>query len=387
MSRQFPTAPPDGLIAAVLLAFLGTAGLFYVNIMAALVDGLQQGLHFSARDAGFVAAANVYGAAAGALSAVFFVARSPWRKVALAALLILIAIDLVSTRVLTPTLLICARFAHGLVGGFLVGTAFAVIARTRTPDRVFGMLLVVQFGFGGIGLAVLPRLVAAFGTPVLFLALALFSLVTLLLLPFLDAYPRRPIEAERAGGPNKTRRAPLMAALLSVFLFQAANMGLAAYVIGLGRTFGLGANVISGTLGVANWISAFGSVAVVVLGLRYGRTAPLTLGLVAAIAGTALFLLSGQVWAYAAANVISGVAWSMVIAYLLGLCAACDDGGRSAALAGFFSKMGLATGPALAAVLLQETHYKRLVILALAGLALTLVAAFRPARELDHRVS
>ena len=50
------------------------------------------------------------------------------------------------------------RFLHGSVGGMLVGVAYAVFARTRTPDRVFGMLLVIQYGLGGLGIMLLPRL-------------------------------------------------------------------------------------------------------------------------------------------------------------------------------------------------------------------------------------
>jgi len=44
-------APPDSLIASVLLAFLATAGLFYVNIMAAIVTGLIDALGVSEREA------------------------------------------------------------------------------------------------------------------------------------------------------------------------------------------------------------------------------------------------------------------------------------------------------------------------------------------------
>ena len=42
--RRFPVAKSDGEIARVLLAFLATAGIFYVNIMPAIVDGLIEGL-------------------------------------------------------------------------------------------------------------------------------------------------------------------------------------------------------------------------------------------------------------------------------------------------------------------------------------------------------
>lgn len=82
--RHWPVAAPNGEIARVLLAFLATAGLFYVNIMPALVDGLIEGLGFSNQQAGFVGSANVYGAALGALAAVFIVKRAPWKLVSAA---------------------------------------------------------------------------------------------------------------------------------------------------------------------------------------------------------------------------------------------------------------------------------------------------------------
>ena len=75
----FPAVAAHGVAARIMLAFLGSAGLFYVNIMPALVSGLSDGLGFSNRDAGLVVSANVYGAALGALTAVFLVKRIPWR--------------------------------------------------------------------------------------------------------------------------------------------------------------------------------------------------------------------------------------------------------------------------------------------------------------------
>ncbi len=161
--------------AAVLLAFLATAGFFYVNIMAALVAGLVKGLGFSEGDAGRVGSMNIYGAALGALIAVAIVARVRWRPFAACALVALIAIDAASIFVTEPAPLMAMRFLHGTVGGMLVGVAYSVFARTRTPDRVFGMLLVVQYGLGGLGIMVLPRLVPLYGHGVLFGALIAFS--------------------------------------------------------------------------------------------------------------------------------------------------------------------------------------------------------------------
>ena len=193
-------AAPDGIVACVLLAFLATAGLFYVNIMPALVAGLIDGLGFSNQEAGFVGSANVYGAACGALIAVFLVRRLPWRRTAVVLFLLLLSLDLVSTLVTSAWPLIALRFLHGVVGGTSVGIGLAVMARTAIPDRAFGMLLTVQYGAGGIGLMFLPGLAKNYGPEVLFLALASFTLVTLAMLPFLAAYPpkARPTRLSRS---------------------------------------------------------------------------------------------------------------------------------------------------------------------------------------------
>ena len=142
---------PNSLVARTFLAFLATAGLFYVNIMPAIVDGLIEGLGFTSQEAGNVGSANVYGAAVGAFIVVFMIKRISWRPTAYAMLALLIGMDLLSILVAAPEALIAFRFVHGLVGGALVGVGFAVIARTLNPDRTFGVLLVVQFGLGGLG--------------------------------------------------------------------------------------------------------------------------------------------------------------------------------------------------------------------------------------------
>ena len=138
-------APQEGLVAAILLSFLSTAGLFYVNLGGAFLSAFTEGLGISLETAGYITAANKYGAAFGALMAVFTAGRLPWRKVAYSVLIIIISIDFFSMTLTDGDTLIAVRFIQGSFGGFLVGTGFSVIARTKTPDRVFGMLLVVQY--------------------------------------------------------------------------------------------------------------------------------------------------------------------------------------------------------------------------------------------------
>ena len=388
--RAWPTCNPDGWIASVLLAFLTTAGLYYVNIMPALVAGLQDGLRFSARDAGFVASANVYGAAVGGLVAIFCVRRRDWKRAAALTLALLVAVDLASLLVRSPGAMIAIRFGHGVVGGFLVGVGYSVIARTRSPDRSFGMLMLVQFGLGGVGVMVIPRLVPAYGPGVLFLALVAFSLVTLAMLPFIPRYPAmRAATGPPAEGRVPAGRAwgPLAAALAAVFLFQASAMGLTAYAIGLGRFYGLSTGYVATASGLANWIAAAAAALVIALGVRFGRLAPLLAGLALAIGSRATFYLGHDAGIFFLAATAAAATHAFVLPYLLGLVAAFDKGGQSAAIGGFASKMGLASGPAIGALLLAGQHYDRLIGAAVAGLSLAACVVLWPAWRLDREAA
>ncbi len=385
LSRNGMTAAPNGAAARVFLAFLATAGLFYVNIMPAIVDGLIGGLGFDAEEAGFAASANVYGAAAGALAIVFLVPRLAWRPTAYALLAGLIAMDLLSMLAGTPVLMIAARFIHGLAGGALVGVAFSVIARTVNPDRTFGVLLVVQFGLGGLGNLYLPRLVPVFGADVLFVSLIAFSLVTLAMLPFLDRYPAAPGPAAGTAAPGLAVR-PLALTLLAIFLFQAANMALFAFIIGLGRDAGLTLEFITFVLALSGWIGIVGALIVIVLYTRYGRAVPLAVAMVLTIAGFLALHYSEIDSLFLVANCAMGITWAFVIAYLLGLAAEFDQTGQMAALGGFASKMGLASGPMVAGLLLGDGEsYGLLINLGALVLVASLAASLLPALRQDRR--
>ena len=376
------------MVARFLLAFLATAGFFYVNIMPALVDGLKVGLRFSNKQAGLVGSCNVYGAACGAFLIVFLVRRINWRSAAHLFLLGLIGMDLLSMLVKFPFALMGARFVHGFIGGMLVGLSFSIIARTIAPDRTFGVLLLVQVFAGGLGVMTLPLLVPRFGTNVLFASLILFSITTLVMLQFLPDYPvKAPVPRTPGAAPERLQWQPLLLALLSVFFFQAANMGLYAFIIGLGKHHGLQLTFISETLGVANWIATLGAVLVIVLSTRFGISKPILAGMLLALVGTYTLHFSEVKWIWIAANVGTGITWNFVISHLLGMCARFDQTGQTAVWGGFASKMGLASGPMLASFIVGAGNYSALITTALVLLAFATFASAIPAWVLDRRAA
>jgi DHA1 family inner membrane transport protein len=385
MYNNLPKVSPNSMIARVFLAFLASAGLFYVNIMPTIVSGLIDALGFTNQQAGNVASANMYGAAVGALLIVFMIKRLNWQLASTLFLGGLILIDLLSMRISDPTTLLIVRFLHGFVGGMLVGTGFSLIARTTQPDRTFGVLLFVQFGFGGLGIMFIPGLVPEFGTQVLFYSLIAFSVATFMMLPFLPKYEvNAEKKREKSSSGSGIQMRPLLLTLTTIFLFQAANMGLFAFIIGLGEYYALEMGFISTTLGIANWLGLAGAGLVIAIGSRFGYLKSVLAGIAFTAVAIWALLYSNVPWIWIASNCMIGITWGFTISYLLGLASRFDETGQMAAMGGFASKMGLASGPVVTAILLGEDNYELIIMVAAAVMLMTVVTVWLPARLQDR---
>ena len=371
----------ESTLAAVMYAILATAGLFYVNLGGAFLSAFVDGLGVGRDEAGLIVSANKYGAAAGALIATFLVKNIPWRKTTAILLVLMMLVDIISSQITSAENLIAIRFLHGTIGGVSVGIGLSVIARTLNPDKIFGMLLVVQYSFGSLGIWTVPRLVESFGHMAVFGVLMLFSVMTLVILPFIPNVR----EAKSTNNPFKINFSFLLVlALIALFLFQASNMGVADYAFELGKDIGLVNTEISNLLTVANIISISGGLFVYVIGTKYGRTIPLFIGVSISAIFTYLLHYSENITMYFIANTVTGIAWAFVIPYILGLCASFDSHGQMAALAGFVSKVGLATGPLVGSMFILNYGFE--LILNIATIALigaTILITYSSAAQKD----
>jgi predicted MFS family arabinose efflux permease len=368
------TLNQSSVLAAILYSIVATAGLFYVNLGGAFLSAFVDGLGVERDVAGYIVSANKYGAAFGALIATFIVKRVEWRKVIRLLFMALIAFDLISTQFSNPQTLIILRFIHGTIGGLSVGIGLSIIARTYNPDKIFGMLLVVQYSFGSLGIWLVPRLVDSFGYSAAFGTLISFTLMTLLILPFVPNV-ESPSKSDNttSGLFQIPMTMMLFFVLCALFLFQAANMGVADYAFELGKDIGLSNNEISNILTLANIISISGGLLVYIIGTKFGRTIPLIIGISVATIFTYLLHYSDNTNIYFIANTFTGIAWGFTIPYLLGLCATFDFHGQMAALAGFVSKMGLASGPLVGSLFIISNGFSYIINLATIALLIALI--------------
>lgn len=376
---------PNSMIARILLGFLSTAGIFYINIMPALVSGLQTALHFTSSEAGFISSANLYGAAFGALLAVVLVKKVAWRKWAYSLLVALICLDACSMWINDSTLMMVFRTLHGVIGGLLVGIGFSVIARTQEPDKTFGYLLFIQWGLGGLGIMFLPQMVPVFGISALFVSLVAFSLVTLCMLPFIPDYPLEHLSSS-AQNTQTTQRKNSYFNFVGIFLFQAANMGLFAYMIDLGTADGLSLEFISPALAFASWIALAGAFLVMFMGTRFGRIKPLLFGIIFTALCSWLLHFSHIATVYLITNVAIGISWAFVLPYLFGICSELDKAGQMAAMGGLASKLGLATGPMIAALVINDDKFNVIINIAVIALIFCAFLIIKPAYYLDKQV-
>ncbi len=100
--------------------------------------------------------------------------------------------------------------------------------------------------------------------------------------------------------------------------------------------------------------------------------------------GSIALLLAHAPAAYLCANIGFSIFFRISIPYLLGVASEMDNSGQLAAFAGFISSIGLATGPAVTALILGDGQFERIVWFAQAMLPIGLLLVAQPAQMLDN---
>jgi predicted MFS family arabinose efflux permease len=316
-------------------------------VQPGFVQGLVQYLGFDEQGAGYTASAEMFGLAATTILMTFAAHRFDWQRVVLASILVMFAANAACAFTSDLTTFVVLRFVAGLGAGSLVSLSFAAVGLTSNPDRNFGLLITWVLTYGALVLWAMPNIYELVGFAGMLWFFALFPLTAL---PVLRHVPR--------GGPDVAQveddavdlppwlRGMALAAMLSYFMAQGVVW---AYLFLIGTAGGLDEQAVANGLMVSQFAGIGGAALAAVAAHRWGRSLPLTVGILGG--AVCLYFLVGEMAfaVYTAGVVVYNFLWNLTHPYLLGAMASFDRQGRTVVLAVASQMTGLAIGPGLAA--------------------------------------
>ncbi|MEX2126124.1 MAG: MFS transporter [Woeseia sp.] len=361
-----------GLSAAILMGVIGPE-VFIVQ--PGFVQGLVAWLGFSDQQAGYTASAEMFGIAATTVLLTFAAHRVNWRRIFSGSLLLMFLANALSVFVTDFETFVALRFVAGFGAGGIVSLSFAAIGLTDNPDRNFGYLIMWVLIYGAIGLLLMPTAYAAFG---LAGVLWFFAVFPLLGLPFVSELPvtgENAVPADASAVTLSLRlRTLALLAMLAYFLAQGVVW---AYLFLIGLAGGLAEQQVANGLTISQFAGIAGAFLAATLGDRYGRSLPLTLGILGG--ALCLYFLVGrfEFLVFAVAVGVYNFAWNASHPFLLAAMASFDRRGRVVVYAVAMQMIGLAVGPGLAATVIRDGNYANVNILG-AGLFVLSLALILP---------
>ena len=358
-----PTASVDrrGLIAAILVGVIGPE-VFIVQ--PGFVQGLVEHLGFDAQSAGYAASIEVWGITATTVLMTFFAHQFNWRRVITVSLLVVAASNLACVWAHDKTAFVALRFLAGAGCGSLISLSFTTVGLTSTPDKNFGYLIMWVLLYGAVGLYAMPAAFALSGMTGPLLFYALFPLTAL---PLVRHFPISgetvaTVEADAVNLPAAFKAL----ALTAMFAYFVAQGVAWAYLFLIGTAGGLAEQKVATALMLSQFAGVGGALLPALLGSRFGRWRPLSIGIVGGALALAFLIGHFQYLTFTVWVCFYNFFWNMTHPYLLGSMASFDRRGRVVVYAVALQMLGLAVGPALAASVISPTHYDRVNWLAIA---------------------
>ena len=361
------------LVAAILVGVIGPE-VFIVQ--PGFVQGLVQNLHFDDQGAGYAASIEVWGITATTLVMTFLAHRFNWRTVITGSLLLVAVANAACIGVHSKEVFVALRFVAGAGAGSLISLSFTTVGLTEHPDRNFGYLIMWVLLYGAIVLYLMPAAYALSGMTGVLLFFAVFPLTAL---PFVKLFPTGGAAAATVEADAVNLSSGLKSlALLAMFTYFVAQGVAWAYLFLIGTAGGLNEQQVATGLTLSQVAGVAGALLPALVGNRYGRWRPLTIGIVGG-AVCLLFLIGQfQYLPFIFWVCLYNFFWNMTHPYLLGSMASFDRRGRVVVLAIAAQMLGLAVGPALGASVIAPGQYASVNYIAIVMFAFSWVCILPP---------
>lgn len=369
-----------GLFALLLIHTIGPQTII---ILPGLVQGYVEQVGMSEQDAGFLASVETWGMFIATFAMMVLVSRVRWRLLMAVSLVAMVLANLASTLTDSLFVLYVLRFIAGVGGGTIVAVSYAMIGQTTRMNRNFGWALFFVLLYGAIVFPLLPPVYSAFGINGAFVFFALFAVCGL---PFVKGLPDTGggvSEADPDAVDLPTRYKTL--AVGSMLLYFIGQIAVWSYFYRFGIRYGLGEQAVGSALSVSQFAGLAGALSVVAFSRRVRKDLALFIGIVgSAVVIGAMFGTHAFIGFVAIACVYQFL-WNMTHPYLLGALARFDPSGRLIVYGTAMQFLGIAVGPALAAMVIVQDSLANVLWL---GIFFMLAAAafILPPVAREHRL-
>lgn len=364
------------VLAAILPATIaGTP----ITVQPAFVQGMTDFHRLSEAQAGYIASAEVTGLMVATVIFAFVSRRLPWRRAYALGLLVMVIGNLVSIFANTPEMLAVCRIVTGIGAGLVTAIGFAAIAETRDPTRNFGWMVASIIGYSAVVLLLMPTLFDLGGYDALLIGYALVSLLCLPLVPSLAHRDTASASVDHAHSRDvRLLSWRGMFGVLSVLVFFVGYAAAWTYMALVGRQAGLPDRQVAYALSISQLFGVAGAMTIVILARRVSDRTQAVGVLSIGAAGIAAFAMHQNYITFLALNCLFQFAWNAGQPLLLGINASGDRSGALLRIAIPLQYVGLAAGPALAALMVDLRYDYGIVMLVASVIALTSLLCILP---------
>lgn len=375
-SEQYNVNSLGTLIAAIAISLVGVEVFI---IQPGFVQGLVEYGGYSEVRAGVVSSVEMWGIAAATIVFSLSSQRLNWRYCIFLAVLLMWAGNWFSSWDLSYNQFLAMRCLAGFGSGILISLGFVIIGLSAKADRNFALMILCLLLYASVAFYLLPQ---AYRSLQLAGVLQLFAWMSLAALPAAWWLPSHSPASVACGTGAAKPSAMSWAAITTVFIYFLGQGVIWSYLFLMGVDAGLSEAIVANGLSVAQFAGVGGALVAVVAAGRLGRSKPLALGMLLSVVSLAMILPhSYPAWLYLVSVSIFNFAWNMTHPYLMAVLADLDNSGKLVAIGVAAQMLGLAVGPAVAAIMLQANGYSLVVglgmgLFSLAGL-LIVASLFR----------
>lgn len=351
-------------------------GMSVFIVQPGFVQGLVDHAGFTAVQAGYVAASEMFGIAFATILMTMVMTRCNWRLIAAISLAGVIAGNILAAGISGFTEFAVLRFLVGTGSGALISVGYATVGLGDNPDRDFGYLIMWVLVYSALMLLAMPTafsLIGVTGVIGTFVVIAMAGVPLVRLLPT-GGGAQAPLFAVQSQSPGFGKLMTL-AGLHSYFLAQGVIW---AYLSLIGTAAGISTQDVAIGLTVSQILGIAGALTAALISVRLGHTVSLVAGVLAGIVALACMTVPMNVLAYGAAVGAFNYAANFVTPLLMAIVAAMDRTGRMVVQAVALQMLGLAIGPALAASMIAPDEYLNAIHVSMALFAACLVLSLPP---------